>query len=371
MDVSLSMFKNTDKRWIWLGLGITMVLLRYILGFYPEMIERFYSRGLYIGIRWILDYTVAFLPVPSLYVFIFSLLFWGLYRLFRKRKAGLLWWQRILQFLFSTLAFLSGVVFFFLVLWGFNYGRIPLEDQIDIKPKPLDRRELLEELSFFTPKLMENRRLVSTDSFPLDAQDLPEDLHPQIRKVVEANLLDMGYPDAGEPRLRQLRPQGVLLRISTAGFYMPLTGECHVDAGLHPIQLPFVMAHEYYHAYGFTDEGSCNFMAFLACIRSEDAFIRYAGYMGYWRYLAGGYRQADRKIYGSYYRSLPLELRKDLKAIRDRMDEFPDILPEVRNLAYNTYLKAQGIEEGIKNYSRIVMLAAAWRKKEKNDLLPK
>ncbi|MEO1516603.1 MAG: DUF3810 domain-containing protein [Bacteroidota bacterium] len=359
--------KNKDKRWIWLVLGIIMISLRYLLGDSPLFIERYYTRGLYIGIRWLLDHTIGLMPVPMLYVLILSLLIWGIVRLIRSFQRGFLWWQWLFQTLYSLFAFVSAVVFFFLLLWGFNYARQPLEDQIGIQPKPLDRRELLEELSHYTPLLVTNRLQVRADSVPLSEGDAPGELLPQIRPLVEATLASLDFPDSGDPRLRCLLPKGVLLRISTAGFYMPLTGECHIDAGLHPIQQPFVMAHEYFHAYGFTDEGSCNFLAFLACIESEEPFIRYAGYMGYWRYLASGYRRADPDLYASFYYNLPAVIRTDLKAIRERMDEYPDIMPRFRNLAYNTYLKAQGIPEGMKNYSRIVMLAAAWRKGDKKS----
>ena len=58
----------------------------------------------------------------------------------------------------------------------------------------------------------------------------------------------------GKIRCRQILPQGILLRISTAGFYNPLTGECNIDKGLHPLQKPFVMAHELFHGMGITGE---------------------------------------------------------------------------------------------------------------------
>ena len=46
----------------------------------------------------------------------------------------------------SLLAFIGGVVFLFQFLWGFNYGRIPLEEQLELDVKPLSVKELKAEL---------------------------------------------------------------------------------------------------------------------------------------------------------------------------------------------------------------------------------
>ncbi|MCB0582976.1 MAG: DUF3810 family protein, partial [Phaeodactylibacter sp.] len=70
------------------------------------------------------------------------------------------------------------------------------------------------------------------------------------------------------------------------GLYFPFTGEGHIDAGLHPLQKPYVMAHELAHGYGFGDEGTCNFLGYLACIGSDDPVIAYIGHLNYWRTLA-------------------------------------------------------------------------------------
>jgi len=181
---------------------------------------------------------------------------------------------------------------------------------------------------------------------------------------VEKLLEKLNYPTAGTVRGRQLQPKGILLRFSTAGVYFPWTGESNIDAGLHPIQIPFTMAHEFAHGYGFTDEGTCNFLAYLACIQSENKMFQYSGHLSYWRYLASSYRRFDRENYTAYFKTLPKGIIADLYAIDANSDKYPNILPELRDAAYDTYLKTQGIGEWMKSYSRIVMLVKAWREKD-------
>ena len=125
----------------------------------------------------------------------------------------------------------------------------------------------------------------------LDASFQPKEMEELIRQSVVQALEKLDYPTAGRVRGRKLLPKGVFLRFSSAGLYWPFVGEGNIDGGLHALQQPFTMAHEITHGYGITNEGICNFIAYLACQKSSDPFIKYAGLVAYWRYLAGAYQQ--------------------------------------------------------------------------------
>ena len=51
----------------------------------------------------------------------------------------------------------------------------------------------------------------------------------------------------------------------------------------------------------------------------------------------------------------------DLDAINENNAAYPDIMPQFRDAAYDSYLKAQGIEEGIQNYGKVILMVEAWR----------
>ena len=105
-------------------------------------------------------------------------------------------------------------------------------------------------------------------------------------------------------------------------------------------------------------------MAYLACTQSENPFLQYVGQLSYWRYLASNYRRYKKEDYSDFYKkNVPEGVKNDLHAIYAEMDKYPEIFPQIRDAAYNTYLKAQGISEGMKNYSRILMLVKAWKEK--------
>ncbi|MBI1227668.1 MAG: DUF3810 family protein [Bacteroidetes bacterium] len=349
------------------NLGIALGLLTILLGWLmpANFVEQWYSRGLFLGIRTMFRALDGWLPFAGVYLLLAGLLIWLGWRarlLFRKSERT--WGQRILRALHALLGFAGLVVFLFQWLWGFNYGRVPLEHQMGISPHPLTVDELRNELLIATTEAVRSRQgLEIGEDTVVAKQKIVPNAEDLMRQELRAVLKQYKYPNPNGVRGRTIVPKGILLRFSTAGVYLPFTGEGHVDAGLHYLQLPFVLAHEMSHAYGHGDEGTCNFLAYLSCIHANDPYINYIGHLYYWRYVASEFRAMSPEAYEQFRKALPAGIRADVRAINEEMDKYPDILPELRDAAYNTYLQSQGIAEGMKNYDRVTMLVAAWRQK--------
>lgn len=346
-----------------IGAVVTLVLSR-ILGQESAFVEVFYYRGIFQLFRTVYDYTLGYLPIPMMYVFILIIIY-ILYVLvktlfkktvpFKKRATafGLLFTQ--------TIAVLLMIFYWF---WGFNYNRISIESYLDLDYSDMDTTDLLSLYDETSAKLIEIRsrftmeeQIASIESEPLKFENL-------CRKSLTLSLDEMDYPTNGRVRIRRLRPQGSLLRISTAGVYWPFVFEGHIDPGLHPMTWPFTMAHEMGHGYGFTDEGTCNFLGWLACTTHEDSFIQYSGWIGYYRYLLTNLRRSiSREHYNNLYQSIPPIIKEDLSEIRRYAMRYPDVMPAVRDVVYDNYLKTHGVKGGLINYSKIIKLVYAWEKK--------
>lgn len=355
--------KLKDSRTWWIFLGLLALAFRIVLS--PETIEQYYSRGFFISFRNLADIITYNFPFPIVYLLFFILLFILTINLWEFLKKSGKWYQKLGSFAFSFLAFLGGVIFFFLLMWGYNYGRVSVEKQLDLTAKKLIISDLKNELDSQTILINQLRNQIPhiTDS-AINQQFLPINLESIVREDLKRILQQNGFPTPGNVRGRLLSPKGLLLRISTAGVYIPFTAEGHIDAGLHPLQIPYVMAHEMSHGYGFGDEGTCNFWAWLACSTSENPFIRYAGELDHWRSLAGNYRFYQEEEYAEFFKNeVPEGVKNDLRAIYQNMDKYPDVFPKIRNAIYDSYLKAQGIAEGIENYERGMMLIRAWQDK--------
>ncbi len=356
--------KKIRTRLVWIALGILAALLRLLLDNHPGIVEQYYSRGFFLGIRWTIDYLLAWLPVPLIYLFFLLISLLAVRQTRRLIRSTASIKEKVFQTFLASLACAGGIVFAFFFLWGFNYGRLPIEEQLALELAPLSLKELKKELDIETENLIRLRSAIpgSTEQ-AFGEESLPEDLENQLRRQIEAWLRQYGFPASGRVRARHLYPKGVFLYFSSSGLYFPWTGEGHVDAGIHPLRLPFTMTHEMSHGFGFGDEGTCNFLAYLSCRQSADPFIAYAGHLAYWRTLASNYLRYQPEEYRQLREQLPPGIQADLDSINENLRRYPDIMPRLRYYAYDAYLKSQGIEEGILNYNRVIMLVHAWRGK--------
>ncbi len=355
---------NTSQT-IWTLLGAVALLLRFAAGYAPEWVETLYSRGLFLIIRNGIDYGAAWMPFPLAYIFFPAFLLWIGFRSRRFFRNRAPWKHKLKGFASALLAFTGGLVFLFLFLWGFNYSRLPLESQLGLELQPLTPADIREELDLSTAALLTARkRIPAAGDAAVGRSSLPPKMESYLRKQVAGWLQEKGFPTPGRVRGRTLYPKGVLLRFGTAGVYFPFTGEGHADAGLHPLQLPAVLAHELAHGFGFGDEGVCNYIAYAACVKAGDPLVAYAAELSYWRTLAANYRAYEPEAYRAIRENLPAGIRADLDDINQTMLAYPDLFPRFRDAAYNTYLKAQGVEEGMLSYDKVMMLVRAERKQK-------
>jgi hypothetical protein len=355
--------KKHLKKYFWIILAILLIIIRWTGGLFPHLIEKFYSRGFFLGIRAVFDYSIGWIPIPMFYIFFLVMaVFLAQYiqKGWQTRRSFPL---RVKTFGFHLLRFVSIVVVWFLGIWGFNYGRIPIEHQLNLELQPLSIEEIKEETQWATHKTLELRKLVTdTSTAALDETLLPKNLEEEMRASLKSVLTELGYPAFGRVRARELHP-GVLMKWQTAGIYWFFVGEGNIDSGLHPLQKPFTTAHEMAHGYGFGDEGTCNFLAYLACLKSNQAYIRYAGMLSYWRYIATEYKIRLPLEYQKFRdANLSPAMENDLEAIYQKSLKYPSIFDSFRDATYDMYLKTQGMEDGIENYNRVVILVNGWKK---------
>jgi len=268
-----------------------------------------------------------------------------------------------------VLSFVGGLVFFFQLLWGFNYGRIPLEKQLKLEKTPLQYQDVEEELAVATDLLLSSHaqlQLGNETSTPKALQ--PQNMEELIRQSLEDVLSSFNYPKTGSVRGRLIEPKGILKRFGSSGIYIPFTGEGHVDAGNHHLRVPFVMAHEMAHGYGFGDEGVCNFIAYLACSNVENTYLNYIADLAYWRYVVREISKHKPELSMQLVSKLPMEIQQDFENMRNQTAKYKDFFPMLRDDIYNTYLKTQGVKDGMASYSQVVILYREWRKKEQLDI---
>lgn len=342
---------------------LATVLLKTLSRSYPHTVDRWYTDGFYNGVRFIFDGLTGWLPFAFIYIVIALLVFFVFRNTFSWWKLES-WIDRLKSCIVGILILVGIAYTSFTWLWGFNYEKTSFTVRHHLDKVEIQDSVLFTDLEKLAQVLSQKRILFSSaDSITWNM--LPRDLDQKVRSSLNDGLQSMGYEPKGKLRAKLLYPKGSLLRISTAGVFLPFSGEGHVDPGLHPIMIPFVMAHEMSHAQGFTDEGVCNFVAHHTMSRSSDPLLSYCGSMGYFRYLASQCRRMDGEWYKTFFTDLDPLVRNDLIHISAYSRKYPDILPKLRDLTYDTYLKAQGVREGMKSYNTVVRLKYQWEEKGK------
>ncbi len=349
------------KRWVFLGIGILSLLIRMLLNAFPAFTEKYYAEGFFKMIRWCFDLFLTRLPFSLFYLFVPLCIIWVVY-FFRKNKSPIKKWPfRILNFFINLICLTSLVLAAFLVFWGYNYCRIPFSEKIGLERKAFPLSHLKSDLETRTLTLIQLRQqFKDKENYTWKTSDLPKNLQDELSKHLRDVLIEMGYSPNGNVKAKILFPKGILLRNSVSGFYFPFTGEGHLDAGLHPAKVPFTTAHEMAHGYGFTDEGVCNFLGYLTCIRSDNPMIRYSGHITFWRQVAVSYKKYEREDYAAFRKNLPAEIIADLDDMNRNILAYPDFFPGVQNKTYEVFLKSQGVKEGTASYGKVVDWVFTW-----------
>jgi hypothetical protein len=281
-----------DTRILWIIAGGITLLLSFVLSYFPNFVEKYYSNGLFVGVRYVFDYTIGVLPFSLFYfllMFIVGMFFYRIFLWFR-----LVFMMKAIPFkiklkltIISIFSFASKIIVAFYFLWGFNYSRISIEEKINIEVKELNNGEVLIEFNRLRKDAVELRSQIDFKKYSIPTiADIPEDLNIIVKKDLEDVMKDFGYKPVGNPPMRFIKPFGFLYSFGITGYYNPFLGEANMDKGFRPLYIPFLYAHELAHAYGFADEGTANFLAYMTCERSENKFVQYSGKIIYLQYLA-------------------------------------------------------------------------------------
>lgn len=349
-------------------LGVTTIVLFISLCLRwfssPSAIESWYSRGVFTWFRPLWDYTIGWSPLPLFYgfwlliIFLFIKLILGIRKRSGFKKRGIYTLQRLY-------IFCSWLIITFLWFWGYNYGRIPVEKQLDFSTYEMPLPELINSVREGAKTVTAARfDIKGADSSAVNIELSGKEWTTQIRPLLIQALVADGYPVPGRPNGRMLAPKGIILRFSASGVYWPWAAEGNVDAGNHSLLKAPILAHELAHAYGFGEEGTCSFWSWRAGTYAKDPQLKYAFLLHYWRELARKWLSVDREGYTKFYREeLAPGIREDIRAIIKNQRLYPDIMPELRDIAYDAYLKAQGMQGGLLSYRRVVKLVEGYKRK--------
>ncbi len=174
------------------------------------------------------------------------------------------------------------------------------------------------------------------------------------------------------PRPKPLLSSDFMCQQYMQGYYFPFSLEANYNDVMFVLNKPETMCHELAHLRGYIYEDEANFISYLACIRSEDIYFQYSGYLSVLNYLNNDVYRLAAEAPGLYedvcgrmglVEVLPqvqednvFVLPRDWDRINGKALLDTETVEQVTDVFLDTNLKINGVADGIVSYSRVVRL---------------
>lgn len=264
----------------------------------------------------------------------------------RLRRAG--------QSALAATVLCSAVYLWFALLWGLNYRRTPLEARF---VRTGARAQSSAVTSLGTRAVVQLNEL--HDKAHAEGWRQDEWRDTRLRSAFADTLRALDHGAAVEPgRLKQSVVGPYFRWTGVDGMVSPFTLEVLANPDLLPFERPFVAAHEWSHLAGYADEAEASFVGWVTCVRAGVS-AQYSG----WLFLAWQVRaEVAAPERAALDKALDAGPRQDMAAVAERLRRGTS--PRLRRVswaAYDQYLKANRVDEGVRSYSRVLELLATAR----------
>jgi hypothetical protein len=332
---------------------VAVVVIAFVCAIAPfpaETIERLYSADWYLRIQAVVTTASNTIPVACLDIAVACLLI-GAIELVISRTRVLGPKRAFKRNLVTAAGAAAWLYLLFLVLWGLNYRRVPLEQKLDYDQSRLTREAAI---AFTNSAVAE-----------VNAGYASAHASASTRGGLEAAFADaqiaLGAMRLAVPGV----PKRSLLtyyfhRAAIDGMTDPYFLEIIVDPDVLEFERPFVIAHEWAHLAGYANEAEANFLAWLTCVRGNPP-QQYSGWLAGYQHALAAVPRRDRQT----IKPLDDGPRQDLQAMAARYARSSPLVRRTAQGVYDEYLKANRITEGIASYDAVVRLMIGTRYKDR------
>ncbi len=337
-------------------------LAKKVASLRPDLVENYFSRGLYPITSRIQTGISNFFPFSLYEVLIILLIIYAIYRIVRliRSVSQQKWKAEAVRLLLHFYMFFSVGLFLFQFLWSLNNYRIPLKDQLRLNVQEASVTQLTDTYKALVLSANDARAKLS------ETQDTVS--HPDKTRVVLNTAwegyqqLSMEYPIFHSNRVRV---KGLMFsRIQTisgyAGVYNFFTGEPNINTEPPIISLPHVACHEISHQMGITLEDEANYAGFLACKNHSNVLFQYSGYLSALTYVGNSLYQQSPELHAEVSQLLSDEIKSDQQEIRLFWDKYQNkTASDIADKVNEVYLMNNNQIDGMKSYGRFVDLIIA------------
>ncbi len=335
---------------LWL-VSLAAAVLLLIIPFPAWFVERFYSRNFFPTVQVIVTTITNAVPFAVTDLLLLGALLWVILSIFRflrlRRSAG--FFTAVTVTVRRLIRLLAIVAIVFMMFWGFNYRRVPLDTALHgdarVQLTPDDLKLAIGDANALAGRL---RMTLPAELPEYDA------LSKTLVDPFNAALRQLGRPELGQPG----RPKYSLLltpfftSAGVDGMIDPLALETIVHPELLPFERPFILAHEWSHLAGQADEAEASAIGWLACMQGDPTFA----------YSASVYLilEAGSQLPSSDWHVIAAKLdpgvSADISAVGLRLQKQKPVIRAASSRVYNSYLRANRVDDGVRSYSRALSL---------------
>lgn len=335
------------------------ILFIKIIAQFPELIENYYSNGIYQIIAKTSRYILGWVPFSVgdicyllLILIVLKWLYKNVKRFYKKEQ------------LLTITSFLSIMYFLFHFLWGMNYYRLPLNESLG-----LNKEYTTEELILVTKSYIEKANTIHLKVAMNDSTKVTIPYsRPQIfdkttaaYQNLKSQFIQLEYhPKSIKKSIISLP----LTYMGFSGYLNPFTNEAQVNYLIPKYYYPFVSCHEEAHQLGFAAENETNFIGCLASMSSNDVYFKYSGTISALRYCMREIYKRDKDLYKELIKIINKGILANYKESRDFWNSYQNPIEPLFKSSYDTFLKANNQTKGIKSYSYVVALLVNYNKKQ-------
>lgn len=182
------------------------------------------------------------------------------------------------------------------------------------------------------------------------------------------------YPqlDGWYPRPKAMVFSDFMCQQYMQGYYFPFSMEANYNDVMHILNIPSTMCHELAHLKGFIYEDEASFIGYLACVRSENTFFQYAGYLSVLNYLYNDICKLEKENPDTFAKTVdeiqPVTVSKQVwednvfvsdeewERINGKALIDTEVVDKAADVFIDVNLKVNGVSDGKVSYSRVVKL---------------
>ncbi|PNW26739.1 DUF3810 domain-containing protein [Formosa algae] len=345
------MYKN-PKSYLAFSLIPVYFLVKFFSN-YPEIIEQYYSNGIYPYLSKILRYGLGWIPFSfGDLVYALGVVYLVRWIIVNRKRI----YTDTQFWLIDILSAVTLIYFAFHMFWGMNYYRLPLHVNLD-----LEADYTTEQLLTVTDLLIKKTNTLQLEITKNDTLkvEMPYS-KSEIMKRSEAGYKNL---EAQYPHLKY-HPQSIkkslfsvpLTYMGFSGYLNPLTNEAQVDYLIPSYKFPTTSAHEMAHQLGYAAENEANFIGCLATINNDDIYMKYSGYAFGLRHCLNEIYRRNPEQYEIIIKKVHVGVLKNYEETRLFWESYQNPLEPLFKMSYNSYLKANNQAKGMESYSYVVAL---------------